>query len=90
MAPPIEAQFLDPFRIGLLIALVYTMLRNRAATGTRLPLAAGALFVAVIVPLTVSPTTTQPLWLVVATGLVVNAVWLGVIVTLWRVIATRK
>lgn len=35
-----------------MIAMVYTMLRTRAVTGTWLPLAAGTLFVAAIIPLT--------------------------------------
>ena len=37
----IQSQLLDPFRIGLIAALVFTMLRTRGATGTVLPLAAG-------------------------------------------------
>ena len=45
-------QLRDPFRWGLLVALVLTMLRTEGQTGRWLPLALGALFVAVIIPAT--------------------------------------
>ena len=51
----IQSQLLDPFRIGLIVALVFTMFRTRAATGTFIPLTAGVIFVAVILPATQSP-----------------------------------
>ena len=50
----LKSQLMDPFRIALLIALVFTMWRNRAVTGTVVPLLAGMLFVAVIIPATIS------------------------------------
>lgn len=46
------AQLTDPFRIALAVGLVLTMIRTRSATGTALPLAAGILFIAVIIPTT--------------------------------------
>lgn len=52
MVELIQSQLADPFRIGLIVALVVTMYRTRAATGTLLPLAAGVVFVAVILPST--------------------------------------
>lgn len=48
----IQTQLLDPLRIGLIVGLVITMYRTRAATGTILPLALGVGFVAVILPMT--------------------------------------
>lgn len=45
-------QLIDPFRIALAIGLVITMMRTRAQTGTWLPLAAGTVFVAIILPTT--------------------------------------
>jgi hypothetical protein len=45
-------QLIDPFRIALAIGLVITMMRTRAQTGTWLPLAAGIVFVAIILPTT--------------------------------------
>ena len=52
MTELIQSQLMDPFRIGLIVALVYTMFRTRAATGTAVPLALGVVFVAVILPST--------------------------------------
>lgn len=74
------SQLADPFRIGLIIALVVTMLRTRGATGTVLPLAAGAVFVAVIIPATAISGAggAVPLWQAVAVGLVANAVLIAI------------
>ena len=79
------SQLSDPFRIGLLIALFITMLRTRAASGTWVPLAAGVLFVAVIIPSTMLTALAQPLWQVVAVGMVSNAIILAVILGVWAV-----
>ncbi|MFZ1662639.1 MAG: hypothetical protein WAT77_11835 [Paracoccaceae bacterium] len=46
------AQLMDPFRIGIVIALVVTMLRTQADTGTWKPLVAGIGFISVLIPLT--------------------------------------
>ena len=79
----ILSQLADPFRIGLLVALVITMLRTEAVTGIWVPLAAGLLFVAVIIPSTTLTALTQPLWQIVAVGLVSNAIILVVILGVW-------
>lgn len=47
-------QLTDPFRIVFAGALVYTMHRTQAVSGTWMPLAFGVLFIAVILPLTVN------------------------------------
>lgn len=44
----LTAQLAEPFRIALLIGLVITQRRTQAATGFWVPLAAGIVFVAVI------------------------------------------
>ncbi len=75
------SQLADPFRIGLLLALMATMLRTRAATGTWAPLALGALFVAAIIPLTQGAAV--PVWQAVAMGLVVNVVILAAALAAW-------
>lgn len=49
------AQLTDPFRIALAVGLVVTMLRTQAVTGTALPLAAGVVFIAAIIPLSLRP-----------------------------------
>ena len=79
------AQLTDPFRIGLLIALVATMLRTQAATGTLVPLAAGVVFVAVIIPVTMQAAQ-GPVWQPVALGIVANTVILALIMAIWTVI----
>ena len=48
------SQLTDLFRIGLMIALVVTMLRTSAVTGRVLPLALGVVFVAVMLPSTMT------------------------------------
>ena len=84
----INQQLTDPFRIILLIALFSTMLRTRAATGTYLPLAAGAVFVAVILPLTMSKggdfLTTA------LAGLVANVTILAMILGVWTIYQNAK
>ena len=78
-------QLTDPFRIGLLVALFATMLRTRAATGTAIPLAAGVVFVAIIIPVTMSAAQ-GPLWQTVTIGIVANAIILAVVMGLWTLI----
>lgn len=77
-------QIRDPFRIGLLIALVATMKRTQAATGTWVPLAAGVLFVAVIIPMTLAPPGDGSMVTVVGVGLLANLVLLAVILAALR------
>ena len=81
----IQSQLLDPFRIGLIIALVVTMARTRAATGIVLPLAAGVVFVAVILPSTMNPSA-APLMDAVLAGLVSNLILLGIVLALALVV----
>ncbi len=76
------AQLTDPFRIGLIVALFATMLRTAAVTGTLVPLAAGVVFVAVIIPMTMQAGP-GPAWQAVAVGIVANAVILAVVMGLW-------
>ena len=64
-------QIIDPFRIGMLFFLVMTARNTVRATGTWIPLAAGILFVAVIIPLTFSPNESN-FWPQVVTGLATN------------------
>jgi threonine/homoserine/homoserine lactone efflux protein len=77
------SQLSDPFRIVFLIALVITMLRTQAATGTWMPLAVGALFVAVLLPVTMQANQILPLWQMIAVGLVANVILLAIIMAAW-------
>lgn len=79
----IQSQLLDPFRIGLIAALVFTMFRTRAATGTVLPLAAGVVFVAVILPSTQGAASLTE---AIAAGIVSNLIILGILLALAMII----
>jgi hypothetical protein len=79
----LSTQLTDLFRIGLIVALVYTTLRNAAITGQILPLACGVLFVAVIIPATMQTSSAEPLWRLVSVGVVANAIILAVVLGLW-------
>ena len=86
----LTSQLIDPFRFGMLVILYLTMLRTRATSGTFAPLAAGALFVAVIIPLTLAQTAMGPdLYRAVGAGLVANAVLLAVIWGAHRLLPKR-
>lgn len=70
----LSQQLTDIFRIGLLIALVATMVRTRGTTGTVLPLAMGILFVAVVIPMTMPMPSGEPMWRLIALGVIAKAI----------------
>ena len=71
--PIITSQLADPFRIGLMAALIYTTIRNAGITGWLVPMAAGIVFVAFIIAVTM-PNNGQNQTAVILAGLVSNAV----------------
>ena len=77
----LEAALLDPFRIGLLAALFATMWRTRAATGILLPLALGAVFVALMLPMTLPGAGLFAAR--AAAGFVANLLWLAAMAALF-------
>ena len=77
----IQSQLADPFRIGLIIALVATMYRTRAATGQVVPLGLGVVFVAVILPST-NPRAGVTLTDAVLAGLASNLIILAIVLAL--------
>lgn len=81
------AALADPFRVALLVGLVVTQRRTAGITGRALPLAAGVLFVAVILPVTMQQGMPVPQLLrAVGIGIVANVLWLAAIlgaVALW-------
>lgn len=79
----ILSQLSDPFRIVLIIGLVYTMLRTRPVTGTLIPLLSGVAFVAIIIPVTLNQGSAEPVWRAISAGLLSNAVILGVVMGVW-------
>lgn len=86
----VQDQAFDIFRIGLLIALMFTMLRTRAATGVVIPLIAGIIFVAVIIPVTQGPNGAAPMWVQIGTGIIVNAAYVLVGVLISQLVGQRR
>lgn len=84
VADLISAALVDPFRVVLLIGLVLTQRRTAAVTGMVLPLAAGLVFVAFIIPLTMGFGAEAGLTKAVLAGLVANVIWLVPIVAISR------
>jgi len=84
------AQAGDPFRIVLLAGLVYTMHRTRAASGVVIPLLAGILFVAVLIPTTISRGLPAPIQMQVFVGVVVNAIWVAIGMGVRALILSRR
>lgn len=81
------SQLSDPFRIGLLLALVITAYNTAGAVGLVTPLALGAVFVAVLIPVTTSASESVGLTAAIFSGVVVNAAWIGVILaarSMWK------
>lgn len=73
------AQLTDLFRIGLIIALVFTTARNAAVTGRVIPLIAGVFFVAIIIPATLQASGPDPLWRLAAVGVAANLIILAIV-----------
>ena len=84
------SQLTDPFRIGLLIALVVTMQRTMAVTGRVIPLILGIVFVAVMLPSTM-PKASVALQDSILAGLVSNTILLiGVLAGAWLIARLRR
>ncbi|TNC50485.1 hypothetical protein FHG66_08305 [Rubellimicrobium rubrum] len=86
MTELLSTQLTDPFRLGLIVALVVTMLRTEAVTGRWLPLAAGVLFVAFIIPATMGQGAATPFWQLVAAGVIANVLLLAVVMAIRHVV----
>ncbi len=82
-------QFTDVFRLGLLAGLIYTTERTRAQTGVLLPLVAGIVFVAVIIPTTM-PRPDVSLLQAVMVGIGVNAVITAVFWLAWQAMSKAR
>lgn len=89
MTELVFSQLTDPFRIGLIIALVVTMLRTAAVTGRALPLTLGVLFVAMILPTTM-PSGTASFGDAFLAGLISNLIILGPVLAIALLVAQRR
>ena len=78
------SQLSDLFRIALLIALIWTMMRNRQQTGMVIPLLAGIVFVAALIPATTSAATLAPFLDQFLAGLIANVILTIVLLGLWQ------
>ena len=85
----VVAQFTDIFRLGLLAGLIYTTRRTRQQTGVLLPLLAGIVFVAVIIPATM-PMPGTPQLTATLSGIAVNAVIVGLFWLAWQSISKAR
>jgi hypothetical protein len=83
------SQITDIFRIGLLAGLIYTTERTRAQTAVLLPLVAGIVFVAVMLPTTLSSAGVE-LAQAVGVGLVSNTLIVAVLWFAWSALKPRS
>lgn len=84
----LASQLMDPFRMGLILFLLLTALRTRAAMGLATPLALGVVFVAVLLPLTTGAdvaTDNEARLTAMACGIVSNAIILACFIAVWAV-----
>ena len=81
------SQLTDPFRLGLIVALVVTMLRTEVVTGRWIPLISGVFFVAAILPMTTSRGMTDGgMALAIALGVIANLILLALVMAIRHVV----
>ena len=78
-------QLFDPFRIGLLLFLVITTLRNSHATGFAIPMTLGIAFVAVLIPGAMGQGGAG-LLPEIGVGIVVNLAWTAAMLGAWALL----
>ncbi|WP_269931623.1 hypothetical protein [Aminobacter sp. HY435] len=74
------AQLIDPFRIGLLVALVLTAASTAQTLNRWIPIALGVVFVAVLIPFSIGASSTVDTTTAVLVGLVSNVTIAAVLV----------
>ncbi len=72
-------QLADPFRIGLLVALLFTAANSRGTLNRWLPIALGLVFVAVLIPTALASENGEPVGAQIGVGLFSNAVILAIL-----------
>lgn len=83
------SQLTDIFRIGLLTGLIFTMERTKAQTGVVLPLVAGIIFIAAIIPATM-PRADVTMLQAIVSGLVANSIITAVLMAAWSFLRSRQ
>ena len=79
-------QLTDVFRIGMIVAMIATAIRTRPVMGLTVPLLAGVVFVAIIIPATMQAGSDVPMLHRVGTGIVANLILLGICLGVWEAI----
>lgn len=86
MTDLLQSQLTDVFRIGLIVALIATTLRTQGMTGRIIPLLAGVVFVAIIIPTTMQTGSDLPLMQRIGAGVLANLIILAVCWGIWQMI----
>lgn len=88
MIETVASMLLDPFRAGLIFFLVLTARRTRATMGLSVPLAAGVVFIAALLPLTTGSGLADAaggMIPAILAGIVANTILLGLVLLGWTV-----
>lgn len=85
----LTSQLMDPFRIGLLIAMVYTARNTAAQVGQLIPVLLGIVFVAVLIPMTLGSATADRTTRI-AVGLLSNAIIVAVVWAIWEAVLRMR
>ena len=83
------SQLTDPFRIGLLVAMVYTARNTAAQAGQVAPVIFGLIFVAVLIPMTLGAGGIDKTTAMIV-GPLSNAVIAAVIWGIWEIVARAR
>jgi|EndMetStandDraft_8_1072994.scaffolds.fasta_scaffold156764_2 hypothetical protein len=83
------AQLADPFRIGLLVALLFTAQNTSGALNRWLPIGLGLVFVAVIIPTAMASDGT-PVAAEIGVGVVANAAVLAVMLAAQAIVERAR
>jgi hypothetical protein len=71
-------QLADPFRVGLLIALLFTAANSSGVLNRWLPIALGLAFVAVLIPTAMASDMADPVTAQIGVGLLSNGIIVGI------------
>ena len=84
IAEILSAQLFDPFRIGLLVALLFTARNTAAQMGNLIPILLGLVFVAVLLPTAFGSGAAEKTT-AITVGLLSNGIIVAVLLGLWTV-----
>lgn len=74
----ILGQLADPFRIGLLVALLFLAANSKGVLNRWLPIVLGLVFVAVLIPTAMASDSADPVGARIGIGFLTNAMIVGV------------